>query len=242
MITYANGPNLTDRLWLQNHPHKLVIQNCFVHNNLGDGLWADVASINMHYLNNILLNNAGAGISHEISYDSEIAGNWASGNGFGFQVWLWSGQIQLQNSRNIVVRNNTVHVGMGYQNGICIIQQNRSCVGCGMPPPYGVAPQAAVNNTVVDNVVVFDDCHGTVGEIADHCEGELAASGNVFDRNTYVFFGSEATSGAASHFSWETSNASAKGGGQGVSLSFGRFQAEANQEAHGSAIFGQGKC
>jgi hypothetical protein len=116
----------------------------------------DVASIGISYLDNILLENLGAGISHEIGYDTVIAGNWASGNGRAFQVrsilqkclnvaendiklnhlrhrlearqafivsdckrmrtllcgcmhimqtWLWSGQIQVQNSRNTMVRN-----------------------------------------------------------------------------------------------------------------------------------------
>lgn len=49
------------------HSGYLEISGNFVHDNFGDGLWADVSSINIGYLRNILLNNAGAGISHEIS-------------------------------------------------------------------------------------------------------------------------------------------------------------------------------
>eukprot|EP00040_Diaphanoeca_grandis_P044242 m.11751 g.11751 ORF g.11751 m.11751 type:complete len:631 (+) comp8963_c0_seq1:83-1975(+) len=225
-----------------NHHGALVIQNCFVHHNFGDGLWADVASINMEYRNNIILDNAGAGISHEISYDSIMQGNWLSGNGYGFQVWLWNGQLQIQNSRNIMIHNNTVCVGKGSQNGICIIQQNRSCIGCGLPPPYGVPPQAAVNNTIVDNVVVFDDCRGTVGEIADHYALDLATSGNVFDHNTYVFYESESEEGTHSHFSWVIANATSPQGAVGVSLSFKTFQSVAHQEQHGEAVYGQGQC
>ena len=46
-----------------------------------------VGSINIRYLDNILLNNLGAGLSHEIGYDAVVAGNWAAGNGKAFQVW-----------------------------------------------------------------------------------------------------------------------------------------------------------
>eukprot|EP01050_Picozoa_sp_SAG11_P014292 SAG11_NODE_1742_length_4335_cov_13.617564_3_plen_435_part_00 len=49
------------------HSGYLEISDNFVHDNFGDGLWADVSSINIGYMRNVLLNNAGAGISHEIS-------------------------------------------------------------------------------------------------------------------------------------------------------------------------------
>lgn len=45
---------------------------------------------------------------------------------------------------------------------------------------YGTAPQPAVNNTVIGNVVVFNGCHGMVGEIADSYLIDLAKSGNTY--------------------------------------------------------------
>ena len=111
--------------------------------------------------------------------------NWASGNGWGKQVWLWSAQLQVQNSRDVIVRNNTVFVSSGAATGICIVQQNRSCVGCGLPAPYGQWPQPAINNSVTDNTFIFDDCHGKVGEVADKFLMDLAQGGNRFDANSY---------------------------------------------------------
>ena len=116
---------------------------------------------------------------------ARMESNWASGNGWGKQVWLWSAQLQVQNSRDVIVRNNTVFVSSGAATGICIVQQNRSCVGCGLPAPYGQWPQPAINNSVTDNTFIFDDCHGKVGEVADKFLMDLAQGGNRFDANSY---------------------------------------------------------
>lgn len=126
---FATGWEAGGGKWV-NHLGRLEISSCYVHDDNGDGLWIDVASVDVDYLNNIIVNNSGAGISYEISYTARMEGNWASINGWGFQVWLWSGQLQIQNSRDVLVTNNTVIIGAGASNGIVIVQQNLSCIGC----------------------------------------------------------------------------------------------------------------
>eukprot|EP01046_Picozoa_sp_COSAG06_P049106 COSAG06_NODE_7487_length_2488_cov_726.691503_5_plen_170_part_00 len=153
------------------------------------------------------------------------------------------------------MRNNTIHVGQGYTNGICIIQQNRSCIGC-MPGPYGQPPQPAINNSALGNVIVFDDCHGTVGEVADSYIQLLAPLGtNTFDRNQYVHYASKQASAKQKHFSWCLANGSGSGNGSGdgdgdgssasscKQLSFEEFRSIAKQEGHAPpAIYGSGSC
>jgi hypothetical protein len=198
-----------------------------------------VGSINIRYLDNILLNNLGAGLSHEIGYDAVVAGNWAAGNGKAFQIWLWSGQIQIQNSRNTIVRNNTVVVGEGYANGICIIQQNRNCAGC-LPGHSGASPMPAVNNTVTNNVMVFEDCHGTNGEVADNFIADIVASNNTFDHNTYVHRVGKAAAAPLTQFSWCANNSTGAPVCEGYTLE--QFQTVAKQEAHGTVVYGSGPC
>jgi hypothetical protein len=162
---FATGWEAGGGKWV-NHLGHLEISQCWVHDNFGDGLWADVASVDIKYSRNIIVNNSGAGISHEISYAAVMEGNYASSNGYGFQVWLWSGQLQIQNSRDIIVRNNTVVVRSGAANGIVIVQQNRSCIGCwpaGSSYP-SLPPMPAQNVTVTKN---------TVSECAPLAEGSV---------------------------------------------------------------------
>ena len=62
----------------------------------------DIASIGISYLDNILLENLGAGISHEIGYDTVIAGNWAAGNGRAFQVRSILQKLNVQTLRRMI--------------------------------------------------------------------------------------------------------------------------------------------
>ena len=103
----------------------VIRKNRIVGNN-GTGLWADICSTRVSYLDNLIVNQSGPGISHEISFDATIRGNVVCGNGFGKPVWLWGAQIQIQNSEKVLVYNNTVVVGPRRGNGLAIQQQNRT--------------------------------------------------------------------------------------------------------------------
>jgi parallel beta-helix repeat protein len=170
--------------WTQN----LVVRDNHVHDNSGMGLWTDIDNIYTLYEGNRVENNSGSGISHEISYDAVIRNNTLVGNGFGFDVWLWGGAIQIQNSSNVEVYGNYVDMTNG-GNGITLIQQNRGTGG------YG--PRVTEDNYVHDNIVVSRSGEGRSGAVADYNWAAMKAGGNVFDDNEY-----RVTSTAEDHFAY----------------------------------------
>lgn len=159
----------------------LVVQNNTIHNNLGAGIWTDINNVGAIYEDNFVHSNSHDGIKHEISYRALIRNNVVCNNGYAKDIWLWGSDILVQNSRSVVVANNTVVVG-GNGNGIGLIQQNR---GNGTGPGYG--PHLTINNTVQGNEIVFHTNHGLVGGVADYRSGDMFArsSGNRFQGNWY---------------------------------------------------------
>ncbi len=73
------------------------VENNYVHDNQGDGLWADIGSEQMLFEGNRIENNLYAGLSYEISHSAVIVGNSFKGNGAATFGWGWQGQIQIQN-------------------------------------------------------------------------------------------------------------------------------------------------
>ncbi len=88
----------------------LKVLNNYSHDNNGGGLWTDINNIYTLYDGNRIENNAGAGLSHEISYDCIMRNNIIANNGPDANSWLWGAQIQIQNSQNCEVYNNTITV------------------------------------------------------------------------------------------------------------------------------------
>jgi parallel beta-helix repeat protein len=93
-----------------------------VHDNQGQGLWTDIDNIYVLYENNLLTNNSGAGILHEISHDATIRNNTARGNGFA-RDWVTGAGILISASDNVTVYGNTVQDN---KQGIVGIQQYRT--------------------------------------------------------------------------------------------------------------------
>ncbi len=108
---------------------RLEVRGNCVHSNTGPGLWTDANNANVLYENNLMFNNEGDGLKHEISYNAVIRNNVALYNGTGYAPWLWGAQIMLQNSSNSVVENNIVETDGGVGNGITIIHQDRKSTG-----------------------------------------------------------------------------------------------------------------
>lgn len=157
----------------------LLVRGACVHHNEGPGLWTDIDNINVEFADNLVFENTGDGIKHEISYKAKIHGNKVARNGFPEANWLWGSQILIQNSRDVEVYDNLVEVGTRYGNGISIINQNR---GDGR---YG--PRVATNNFVHDNVIVHLGATGRNGMVADHEREWFEKDGrNLFESNTYV--------------------------------------------------------
>ena len=84
-------------------------------------MWTDINNIHTLYENNVVVNNTGTGISHEISYDAIIRNNVVMNNSGDPRGWLWGGQINIQNSSNVDVYGNKID--MTGANGIVLIQQ-----------------------------------------------------------------------------------------------------------------------
>jgi parallel beta-helix repeat protein len=154
----------------------LTIRNNYSHDNIGDGMWTDTDAIHVLYENNVVMNNSGPGIQHEISYDAIIRNNTVIGNGFGDpRGWMFGAQIQIQNSPNVDVYDN--RVDMTGANGITLIQGNR---GSG---PYG--PYVITNDHVHDNIIVSRDATGVVGGDADTNLSGMLNGGNTWDNNQF---------------------------------------------------------
>lgn len=167
----------------------LVVRGNYTHDNNSYGFWTDIDNINTLYENNRVEHNANGGLSHEISNAAVIRNNTFKDNGYAFNVWLWGGAIQVQNSRDVEVYGNTVEI-TDTGNGITLIQQNR---GSGK---FG--PHDTVNNNVHDNLVTgLTENAGASGAIADFGPARLRDGNNRFDHNTYTF-----TSGRDDHWAW----------------------------------------
>lgn len=157
----------------------LVVRESCVHHNDGPGLWTDIDNINIEFANNLVFDNKGDGIKHEISYRAKIHGNTVARNGHEKLNWLWGSQILIQNSQDVEVYGNTVEVGPEFGNGISVINQDR---GEGRHGPW-----LAKNNFIHNNTIIHLAASGMSGMTADHgTEWFYDNSANKFDFNTYV--------------------------------------------------------
>jgi parallel beta-helix repeat protein len=118
----------------------LVVRGNFVHDNHGHGLWTDADNIGTLYENNVVVNNYGAGIFHEISYDAVIRNNRVEGNAFPHT----SGGIKITNSSNVEIYGNTLS---GNDGGFHVAQNDR---GSGAHGPWEIR-----NLSIHDNAVSF---------------------------------------------------------------------------------------
>ena len=97
-------------------------------------MWTDINNIHTLYEDNVVVNNTGTGISHEISYDAIIRNNIVMDNSGDPRGWLWGANIKIQNSSNVDVYGNKIDMTGG--NGIALIEQNRgsAIMVLGLPP------------------------------------------------------------------------------------------------------------
>ncbi len=155
----------------------LTVRSNYVHDNAGAGLWTDTENDNALYDQNVVTNNTGIGIEHEISYAATIQNNVVSGNGV-TSGFLWGTQILVQNSRNVEVKNNVVKVNATTGNGIGIINQNRGLDSKGVS-------YDALNNYIHDNDITYEGAQGSSGVTADYNLDQTYAGSNHFDYNHY---------------------------------------------------------
>jgi parallel beta-helix repeat protein len=126
----------------------LVLQNNYVHDNVGDGLWMDLNNINTVIDGNRVDNNGSEGIAIEISYKTTISNNTVTNNGWSDPrnryTWLWNAGIGIHASSEVEVHGNTV--GDNYA-GIVAIEQDRR------REPASFGPHVVQNLDVHDNLI-----------------------------------------------------------------------------------------
>lgn len=153
----------------------LVIRNNYVHDNHGAGLWTDSDNQGTLYEGNVVVNNYGPGIFHEISFSATIRNNRVEGNAL---RW-YEGGILVANSSGVEVSNNTL---IGNKGGVVALNQSRES---------WVTKNLWVHHNNVSYSV------GRTGLFAQANTGEIYSSwNNRFDSNTY------AVSGLARPFTW----------------------------------------
>lgn len=151
----------------------LIVRGNNSHHNRGPGLWTDIDNIYTTYEDNVVDDNVGPGIFHEISYDAVIRRNMVRRNGYGFTIWMGGAGIEVAASSNVEVYGNTV---IDNGNGIGAMQQNR---GTGA---YG--PWVVQNLWVHDNVITMN--RGSTGLVQDIGDNSYFTSrNNRFTNNTY---------------------------------------------------------
>jgi parallel beta-helix repeat protein len=155
----------------------LVVRGNNVHHNDGPGLWTDIDNIYVLIENNLVADNLGEGIFHEISYDAVIRNNTVRRNGTVNPGWLYGANILISASRNTEVYGNVVEVSSSGGNGICLIYQDR---GSGA---YG--PHVTTDNYVHNNTVTYLGNTGASGAAADFNPDSLWNGNNRFNYNTY---------------------------------------------------------
>jgi parallel beta-helix repeat protein len=149
--------------WRKNH----------VHDNYGQGIWSDGNVRNVIYENNLIENNAGAGIDHEISWNAVIRNNTIRNNniaeqGQGKSCW-YGAQIAVNNSQKVTISGNLIEAAG--TNAICLANTTRH--------ESAWFPQFLADITVKGNTIKMrgGSVSGTVGD-------PLAAN-IVFIDNTY---------------------------------------------------------
>ncbi|UDL93799.1 right-handed parallel beta-helix repeat-containing protein [Lichenihabitans sp. PAMC28606] len=161
----------------------LVIRRNVARRNHGPGLWCDIECRNTLYDNNLVEDNDGAGIFHEISYAATIRNNISRRNGVADQSWYWGANILIAASQDVTVEHNLVVVSEG-GTGIALIDQGRPRDNGGLYKTMG--------NRIEANVVRFtgskDARMGAVSDVArgspnDHM---IENGHNLFSGNVYV--------------------------------------------------------
>jgi parallel beta-helix repeat protein len=166
----------------------------YVHDNGGNGLWADTSNVNTVFDRNTVSNNQGAGIYDEISYNTTITNNIVTGNGMPWtpgggqgKGWGWDAGIQLRGSGGlspsspVIIARNTV---IDNFNGITLLQSPSPNACPGEHHPEGLYGPCRVQNVIVeDNYITMSQ--GMTGEMQDGANNSIFTSWNNHWRNNH---------------------------------------------------------
>jgi hypothetical protein len=161
------------------HTEGLVLRNNFVHDNQGNGLWADINNLNVLFEGNRIVGNLRHGINFEISCGAVIRNNYLEGNGFLNKSpnWMNDAGILVSTSPNVDIYGNTL---VGNNKGIGLIHwdhNNRDAVDKCVP--------ALKNVKVHDNRIVQSGGAAAGLDAAADRDQVWTSWGNQFSNNTY---------------------------------------------------------
>jgi parallel beta-helix repeat protein len=168
----------------------MVVRNNYVHDSPRFGIWFDRSRPGVTIENNRVVNHGEAGIWHEVSYRAVIRGNRVdnAGNRSHYSSgWLRGGGIQVTNSPDVTVVNNTVTNSL---NGIIGLQADGYYHG-----KYG--NNELRNFVVQNNTVVMPK--GQTGIASTEGNAVYDSWNNRFSGNTY-------TASTTTPFQWKGSN------------------------------------
>ncbi|MFY0405443.1 right-handed parallel beta-helix repeat-containing protein [Solicola sp. PLA-1-18] len=168
--------------------HLTVVGNR-VTRNTGPGLWTDIDAQHTTYSRNVVRDNTWMGIFHEISADAIISGNTVTGNGHGFDAWLWGSGILVAASHDVRISSNRL---ADNAQGIGLIQQDR-----GISDVDG-RPRVLHNLAITGNRVAM--ARGDSGMV------QSDGNGFVFDDPTITWSGNVWTQRDRDPFAWNDTN------------------------------------
>lgn len=117
----------------------LRVQENYVHDNNGPGLWTDISNVDSRIARNYVSRNAYSGIIHEISFAAQILENIVVDNGWSPHPDNTDGYgaagIQVAASPDVRVQGNVL---IGNRNGIVAVQQARGSPEGGRAGRYEV--------------------------------------------------------------------------------------------------------
>jgi parallel beta-helix repeat protein len=169
----------------------IVVRNNYVHDSPRFGIWFDRSRPNITIENNRVVNHGEAGIWYEVSYRGTIRGNRVENAGYLSRYsggWLRGGGIQITNSPDVSVLNNTVSSSL---NGIIGLNADGYYDG-----KYGAS--VLKNLLVQGNTVIMPK--GQTG-IAANAGGDAP-----YDSWNNRFVGNTYQTGTATPFQWKGSN------------------------------------
>ncbi|GAB3531996.1 hypothetical protein GCM10027403_03410 [Arthrobacter tecti] len=160
-----------------------IVRNTFA-DNLGVGIWADVAADDVVISENTISGNSADGIRYEISRNGTITGNTVIGNGLGLKrgggTGLMSGAgINVNTSSNVRIEDNTV---LDNLNGVSVQLRPR---GDGPWGAYRLQDVAVVGNRIDMSQPGSPDTAATGVVRASSYDGTIAAAGVSFRDNEY---------------------------------------------------------
>lgn len=162
----------------------LTVENCWSHDNNGNGLWTDINNTRTTYRHNVVENNSGNGIMHEISFQATIVNNIVRDNGSAPGYYMQRSGIVITDSSNVEVVNNLVTDNVG--GGVVAVQDTRSSGNDSAP---WIVSGLSVHGNAIRQSVASDGAMiagvWPEGGVADP-DSYLTSKGNTFGGNAYL--------------------------------------------------------